>query len=239
MSKSGLVILLCALVAGVAIGYVAGSAGDSPESVIDESGSGRKPSRPTETEMPGAVANADSGSSSLEALLEDLGEREGGRLEDDRGDGGGGEDDRGHPNQQRSIGGRRLGLGRAGLRRVQDKKLLPGELEAAVATTGTIELGFLERGLVILATIANVAPLMGFLGTVYGMVMAFGAIEAAGPYVEFAIEGADYYPWQQGLYDPVLEARDGKVAIPDEPGWGVTINPRWLESAEYRVSSLA
>ena len=32
----------------------------------------------------------------------------------------------------------------------------------------------------ILATIANVAPLMGFLGTVVGMILAFAAIEAAG-----------------------------------------------------------
>lgn len=54
------------------------------------------------------------------------------------------------------------------------------ELAAAIRTTGTIELGFLERGLVILATIANVAPLMGFLGTVVGMILAFAAIEAAG-----------------------------------------------------------
>lgn len=68
----------------------------------------------------------------------------------------------------------------AGLRRIKAKKLAAGELEAAVATTGTIELGFLERGLVILATIANVAPLLGFLGTVAGMILAFGAIEAAG-----------------------------------------------------------
>ena len=68
----------------------------------------------------------------------------------------------------------------AGLRRIQTKRLAAGELEAAVATTGTIELGFLERGLVILATIANVAPLMGFLGTVAGMILAFAAIEAAG-----------------------------------------------------------
>jgi len=68
----------------------------------------------------------------------------------------------------------------AGLRRIQAKTLGAGELEAAVATTGTIELGFLERGLVILATIANVAPLMGFLGTVAGMILAFAAIEAAG-----------------------------------------------------------
>lgn len=68
----------------------------------------------------------------------------------------------------------------AGLRRVQRGRMMAGELEAAIATTGTIELGFLERGLVILATIANVAPLMGFLGTVAGMILAFAAIEQAG-----------------------------------------------------------
>ncbi len=68
----------------------------------------------------------------------------------------------------------------AGLRRIQSQKLREGELEKAVSTTGTIELGFLERGLVVLATVANVAPLMGFLGTVAGMILAFAAIEAAG-----------------------------------------------------------
>jgi biopolymer transport protein ExbB len=68
----------------------------------------------------------------------------------------------------------------AGLRRIRRGKLAAGELETAVATTGTIELAFLERGLVILATIANVAPLMGFLGTVAGMILAFAAIESAG-----------------------------------------------------------
>jgi biopolymer transport protein ExbB len=67
-----------------------------------------------------------------------------------------------------------------GLRRIANKRLLDGEIEKAVATTGAIELGFLERGLVILATIANVAPLMGFLGTVAGMILAFAAIEQAG-----------------------------------------------------------
>lgn len=68
----------------------------------------------------------------------------------------------------------------AGLRRVRERRVRAGEIEQAVSTTGTIELGFLERGLVILATIANVAPLMGFLGTVAGMILAFGAIETAG-----------------------------------------------------------
>ena len=67
-----------------------------------------------------------------------------------------------------------------GLRRIRSQRLEAGEIEKAVATTGFVELGFLERGLVILATVANVAPLMGFLGTVAGMILAFGAIERAG-----------------------------------------------------------
>lgn len=68
----------------------------------------------------------------------------------------------------------------AGLRRMARGTVGSGELDQAVSTTGAIELGFLERGLVILATIANVAPLLGFLGTVAGMILAFGAIETAG-----------------------------------------------------------
>jgi biopolymer transport protein ExbB len=68
----------------------------------------------------------------------------------------------------------------AGLRRIRQGTVRSGEIDQAINTTGAIELGFLERGLVILATIANVAPLMGFLGTVAGMILAFGAIEAAG-----------------------------------------------------------
>ena len=68
----------------------------------------------------------------------------------------------------------------AGLRRIKAEEVELDELSQAIKTTGTIELGFLERGLVILATVANVAPLMGFLGTVAGMILAFAAIEAAG-----------------------------------------------------------
>jgi biopolymer transport protein ExbB len=68
----------------------------------------------------------------------------------------------------------------SGLRRVKDRAVTGRDVEKAVQTTGMIELGFLERGLVVLATIANVAPLMGFLGTVAGMIAAFGAIAEAG-----------------------------------------------------------
>lgn len=68
----------------------------------------------------------------------------------------------------------------AGLRRIRNLTLNKGELEQVISTTGAIELSFLERGLVVLATIANVAPLMGFLGTVAGMILAFESIAAQG-----------------------------------------------------------
>lgn len=50
----------------------------------------------------------------------------------------------------------------------------------AIENVGLIEMASLESGLVWLATVSNVAPLMGFLGTVIGMIEAFQAIEAAG-----------------------------------------------------------
>jgi len=52
-------------------------------------------------------------------------------------------------------------------------------VEKAIETAGIIEMSFLERGLIILATVANVAPLLGFLGTVSGMIAAFEAIAQA------------------------------------------------------------
>lgn len=50
----------------------------------------------------------------------------------------------------------------------------------AIENAGLIEMAKLERGLVVLATVSTVAPLLGFLGTVVGMIQAFQAIELAG-----------------------------------------------------------
>ena len=47
-----------------------------------------------------------------------------------------------------------------------------------------------------------------------------GALENAGPYVEFSIEPDSFEPWQAGLYFPALHALEGKVQIPEGPGWG-------------------
>jgi L-alanine-DL-glutamate epimerase-like enolase superfamily enzyme len=62
-----------------------------------------------------------------------------------------------------------------------------------------------------------------------------GAIPNAGAYVEFSIEPT---PWTDGLYQPALKVQDGKSTIPDEPGWGVKINPNWLAKAERQVTKL-
>ena len=66
-----------------------------------------------------------------------------------------------------------------------------------------------------------------------------GAIPNAGKYLEFSIEGSDYYPWQEGLFVESPYAIDGgQVTIPDAPGWGVEIDPDWLARAAHRSSRL-
>lgn len=49
-------------------------------------------------------------------------------------------------------------------------------IEASIENVGKIELFKLEKNLGILATVSGAAPMMGFLGTVIGMVEAFIAI---------------------------------------------------------------
>ncbi|MCE2439950.1 MAG: MotA/TolQ/ExbB proton channel family protein [Candidatus Latescibacteria bacterium] len=53
-------------------------------------------------------------------------------------------------------------------------------VEKAIEESGAIEMAFLEKGMVWLSTVANIAPLLGFLGTVSGMISAFESIAAAG-----------------------------------------------------------
>ena len=66
-----------------------------------------------------------------------------------------------------------------------------------------------------------------------------GAIPNAGKYLEFSIEQADYYPWQENLFlgNP-FKVEAGKVTIPSDPGWGVEINPEWLGKAKRQISSI-
>ena len=53
-------------------------------------------------------------------------------------------------------------------------------VEKAIENAGVVEMSFLERNMIWLSTIANLAPMIGFLGTVSGMISAFQAIAEAG-----------------------------------------------------------
>ena len=52
-------------------------------------------------------------------------------------------------------------------------------VEKAIVNAGTIEMSFLERGLIWISMVISVAPMIGFTGTVAGMIKAFDSIAAA------------------------------------------------------------
>ncbi len=54
------------------------------------------------------------------------------------------------------------------------------DVEKTIESAALFEMGRLERGLVVIATTANVAPLLGFFGTVAGMIKSFDALAEAG-----------------------------------------------------------
>jgi L-alanine-DL-glutamate epimerase-like enolase superfamily enzyme len=60
------------------------------------------------------------------------------------------------------------------------------------------------------------------------------AAPKAGPFAVFSIV-VDVNAGER-LYSPALAVVDGKVKIPDGPGWGVAINRAWLEKATYQKS---
>ncbi len=53
-------------------------------------------------------------------------------------------------------------------------------VEKAVITYGSVQMGLLERGLTWISLFIAIAPMLGFMGTVIGMIEAFDAIEKAG-----------------------------------------------------------
>ena len=69
------------------------------------------------------------------------------------------------------------------------------EIERTIEAASAHELSRLERGLSVIATVANIAPLLGFLGTVVGMILSFDVIA------------------QHGLNNPGLVAKGISVAL--------------------------
>jgi L-alanine-DL-glutamate epimerase-like enolase superfamily enzyme len=111
-----------------------------------------------------------------------------------------------------------------------------------IAQPDVLYVGGIERALRV-ARLAGqnglpVTPHSANLGLVTLFTMhLLAALPNAGRYLEFSIEGPDYYPWQYGLFrnDP-YRVENGRVRISGEPGWGVEIEPEWLARSRYQLS---
>lgn len=67
------------------------------------------------------------------------------------------------------------------------------DIQTAVENMGNVEVARLEKGLPMLATIAGGAPMIGFLGTVMGMVQAFYNMAAAGNNIDITLLSGGIY----------------------------------------------
>ena len=68
-----------------------------------------------------------------------------------------------------------------------------GDIQTAVENTGNLEVARLEKGLPFLAAIAGGAPMIGFLGTVLGMVRAFFNMANAGNNIDITLLSSGIY----------------------------------------------
>jgi biopolymer transport protein ExbB len=67
------------------------------------------------------------------------------------------------------------------------------DIHAAIENVGNLEVSRLEKNLTALATIAGVAPMLGFLGTVMGMVTAFYDMAKAGNNIDIQLLSTGIY----------------------------------------------
>ena len=67
------------------------------------------------------------------------------------------------------------------------------DIQTAVENMGNVEVARLEKGLPMLATIAGGAPMIGFLGTVMGMVQAFFNMAQAGSNIDITLLSGGIY----------------------------------------------
>lgn len=78
------------------------------------------------------------------------------------------------------------------------------DVQAAIENTGNIEVAKLENGLPIVATISGGAPMIGFLGTVTGMVQAFWEMANAGNNIDITLLSG-------GIYEAMITTVGGLI----------------------------
>ncbi len=82
-------------------------------------------------------------------------------------------------------------------------------MEEALVQEGTLQLGALKRGLRPLQIVVAVAPLLGLLGTVYGMISSFQSVELAD------VTGDKVELLSKGIYEALVTTATGlTIAIP-------------------------
>ena len=79
------------------------------------------------------------------------------------------------------------------------------DVQVAVENVGNIEVGRLEKGMVLLATIAGGAPMLGFLGTVLGMVQTFSNMAESGS------NTIEISTLSQGMYQAMVTTIGGLI----------------------------
>ncbi len=67
------------------------------------------------------------------------------------------------------------------------------DINAAIENAGTLEVYKLEKNVNVLATVAGAAPMIGFLGTVIGMIIAFHQMASSGGQAEMGALAAGIY----------------------------------------------
>lgn len=78
------------------------------------------------------------------------------------------------------------------------------DVQAAIENAGNLEVAKLERHLPVVATIASGAPMIGFLGTVTGMVQAFWEMANAGNNIDITLLSG-------GIYEAMITTVGGLV----------------------------
>ena len=78
------------------------------------------------------------------------------------------------------------------------------DITTAIENTGKLEISKLEKGFPTLATIAGAEPMLGFLGTVIGMVRSFYAMSQAGNNVEVSL-------LSDGIYTALITTAAGLI----------------------------
>ncbi|MBC7186984.1 MAG: MotA/TolQ/ExbB proton channel family protein [Calditrichaeota bacterium] len=97
------------------------------------------------------------------------------------------------------------GITKAGLEKIKRPRQ---EIKEAIESAGRREIYFLEKYLGVLGTIAAIAPLLGFLGTVTGMIRAFMQVQVHGGNVDASVLAG-------GIWEALITTAAGlSVGIP-------------------------